>query len=105
MAVLVSQIRSLTNRANENSGLSAKHRLWAELLRLARPATLTPDQPVVSPPPTHAELAARVSSHREAVTREMSALERAGLIARRRGAIVLLDVERLRQLVTAATEG
>jgi CRP/FNR family transcriptional regulator, cyclic AMP receptor protein len=105
MAVLVNQIRSLTNRANENSGLSAKHRLWAELLRLARPATLTPDQPVVSPPPTHAELAARVSSHREAVTREMSALERAGLIARRRGAIVLLDVERLRQLVTAATEG
>jgi CRP-like cAMP-binding protein len=105
LAVLVGQIRMLANRANEVSGLSMKPRLWAELLRLARPAASVPEPPVVSPPPTHAELAARVSSHREAVTRELNALERAGLIARRRGAIVLLDAAQLRRMVTEATEG
>jgi len=54
----------------------------------------------VSPPPTHAELAARVSSHREAITRELNALARARLIERRRGAIVLLDAGRLRGMVS-----
>jgi DNA-binding GntR family transcriptional regulator len=60
---------------------------------------------VVSPPPTHAELAARVSGHREAVTRELGALERAGLIERRRGAIVLADAPRLHRMVEAAAQG
>lgn len=105
LAVLVSQIRMLANRASESSGLNMRYRLLAELLRLARPIASTPEGPVVSPPPTHAELAARVSSHREAITRELSALERAGLIARRRGGIVLLDTARLRRMVADATEG
>jgi CRP-like cAMP-binding protein len=105
LANLVGQIRMLANRASESSGLSMRHRLLAELLRLARPLASTPDGPVVSPPPTHAELAARVSSHREAITRELSALERAGLIARRRGGIVLLDAARLQRMVAEATEG
>jgi CRP-like cAMP-binding protein len=105
LAILVEQIRMLANRARENSGLSMRHRLLAELLRLARPVASEPDAAVVTPPPTHAELAARVSSHREAVTRELSALARAGLIARRRGAIVLVDAARLRQMVADASEG
>jgi len=105
LGLLVSQIRMLANRASESSGLKMRHRLLAELLRLSRPAAAAPDSPVVSPPPTHAELAARVSSHREAVTRELNSLTRAGLIARRRGAIVLLDATRLRRMVSEATEG
>jgi CRP-like cAMP-binding protein len=104
LAVLVGQIRMLANRANETSGLSTRHRLWAELLRLARPAPAAPGVAVISPPPTHAELAARVSSHREAVTRELGALERAGLIARRRGAIAVLDEARLRRMVAEAAD-
>jgi CRP/FNR family cyclic AMP-dependent transcriptional regulator len=103
LAVLAGQIRSLANRTSEISSLTMKHRLWAELTRLARPGSGVPHLPVVSPPPTHAELAARVSSHREAVTRELSALARAGLIARRRGAIVLLDAERLNRMVLDAS--
>ena len=104
LAVLVGQIRMLANRASETSGLSMKHRLWAELLRLARPAQAESGFPVVSPPPTHSELAARVSGNREAVTRELGALERAALIARRRGAIVLLDADRLRRMVADAAD-
>jgi len=104
LAVLVGQIRMLANRANETTGLSMKHRLWAELLRLASPGRTPPGLPIISPPPTHAELAARVASHREAVTRELNALERSGLIVRRRGAIELLDAGRLRQMVAEAGE-
>ena len=99
LATLVARVRALANRANEVSALSVKHRLYAELLRLARPAG---ESPVVSPPPTHAELAGRVNSHREAITRELNAMERAGLIERRRGAIVVVDATRLRQEVANA---
>ena len=55
--------------------------------------------------PIQADLAARISSHREAVSRELAALTRAGLLDRRRGALVLLDPARLRQLVEEAYAG
>ena len=102
LAVLVGQIRMLADRAGENAGLSMKHRLWAELLRLAVSRRAS-GGPVISPPPTHAELAARIAGHREGVTRELVALERSGLIARRRGAIELLDAARLRAMVMEAS--
>jgi CRP/FNR family transcriptional regulator, cyclic AMP receptor protein len=105
LLTLVTQIRALSNRANEHSTLGARQRLYAELLRLARvPAGADGGRLVVSPPPTHAELAARVSSHREAITRELNALERGGLIERRRGAIVLLDAPRLRRMAAQPGE-
>lgn len=102
LATLVGQIRMLANRANETAGLSARHRMWAEMLRLARSKPATPGSAILSPPPTHAELASRVGSHREAVTRELNAMERSGLIVRRRGAIELLDTTRLQRMVTEA---
>ncbi len=52
----------------EFSTLDVRGRIHAELLRLARPERGGADR-VISPPPTHAELAARVSCQREAVTR------------------------------------
>ena len=100
---LVGQIRTQANRVNEQSNLGVRQRLYAELLRLAR-KPLGGGPPVVSPPPTHAELAARVSSHREAITRELNALARNGLIERRRGAIALLDAIRLREMIAEAGE-
>jgi CRP/FNR family transcriptional regulator, cyclic AMP receptor protein len=101
LAVLASQIRMLANRVNEYATFDVRTRLHAELLRLSRPAGVA-GQAVISPPPTHAELAARVSTHREAVTRELKSLESAGLIERRRGALVLLDTARLARLIEQA---
>lgn len=105
LEALVFRIRTLANRANEHSTLNVRQRLYAELLRLARMPVGTDGRPIVSPPPTHAEFAARVTSHREAITRELNMLERGGLIERRRGAIVLLDANRLRQLIAEKTSG
>ena len=101
LALLASQIRMLANRVNEFSTLDVRHRIYAELLRLAR-RHREDGKGVISPPPTHAEIAARVSTHREAVTRELKSLERAGLIERRRGAIVLVDPAHLAGLVEQA---
>jgi CRP-like cAMP-binding protein len=104
LTLLARQIRTLSNRVHEFTTLDVRHRIMAELLRLSRPEPNRPGRAIVSPPPIHAEIAARVSTRREAVVRELTAMERAGLIERRRGAIALTDVNRLRRLVDEAAE-
>jgi CRP/FNR family transcriptional regulator, cyclic AMP receptor protein len=98
LALIAGQVRMLTNR------LDVRHRIYAELLRLSRPEAARAKERVISPPPVHADIAARVSTRREAVAREFKALEREGLMERRRGAIVLTDPEKLRRSIEKATE-
>ncbi len=102
LGLLASQIRLLAHRVNEYGTLDVRHRIYAELLRLARPLRPGERQHIISPPPTHAELAGRVSTRREAVTRELNSLAGAGLIERRRGALILSDPKRLADLVEQA---
>lgn len=102
LATLTAEVRRLATRVNEFTNLDVRGRIHAELLRLARKDGADETRAVISPPPTHAELAARVSTHREAVTRELNSMERAGLLERRRGAIVLLDLAKLAESVAAA---
>jgi len=104
LALLAGQIRMLANRVNEFSTLDVRHRVHAELLRLSRTEAADPARAVISPPPVHAEIAARISTRREAVARELKALERDNLIERRRGALVLTDVDRLRRMINEAIE-
>jgi CRP/FNR family cyclic AMP-dependent transcriptional regulator len=104
LELLAGYVRTMSNRVNEYTMLDARHRIYAELLRLSRPETGKPTQAIVSPPPVHSDLAARVSIRRESVTRELKVLERAGLIEKRRGALVLTDTARLRQMIAEASE-
>ena len=97
---LVAVIRALDDRASEHANFDVRERLCAELLRLAR--TTADGRVIVSPPPTHAELAARISTGREAVTKLLNALEREGVISRARGAIALTNADRLRRIVAEA---
>jgi CRP/FNR family transcriptional regulator, cyclic AMP receptor protein len=94
MLRLAGEIRKLAERVNEFSTMNVGSRLRSELLRLSRPGA-EDGTAIVTPPPTHLELAARISTHREAVTRELKSLERAGLIERRRNGIVLLRPKEL----------
>jgi CRP-like cAMP-binding protein len=96
---LVGDIRTANQRAHEQANYDVRKRLCAELIRLSR--TTGEGRVVVSPPPTHAEFAARISTHREAVTKALSALEKEGMITRSPSAIVLLDVDRLRRTLAA----
>ncbi len=104
MALMARQIRNLVTRVHEFTSLDAKYRIYAELLRLAKPVAGNPDQALISPPPAHTEIAARVSIRREAVAREIKALERAGVVGRRTGALVLTDTVLLRKMIDDAAE-
>src|SRR5262245_15179584 len=95
LAQLVARIRALDQRVNEFSSMHVKNRIWSELLRRSRPDPTDQRRAIVSPPPVHSEIAARVSTRREMVARELKALERSGLLSKRRGAFVINNVPEL----------
>jgi CRP-like cAMP-binding protein len=101
MRLIVSYVRMLNIRLSEQRYLNVNSRIIAELIRLARPSREQPGQARISPPPIHQDLADRVNTHREAISRELKALREAGLVEQRRGALVLLDVDRLKSLIEA----
>ena len=96
---LTTLIRQLTERVFEFSALAVRHRLRAELLRLASLAKHEGDEIIITPAPTHAELASRISTHREAVTRELNALAHAGIIEQRRASWTIKDFDELQRMV------
>jgi CRP-like cAMP-binding protein len=93
---LAGQVRRLTDRVYEFSTLVIRKRLIRELIRLAKESDSTDGEALIERPPTHVDLAARISTHREAVSREMSALVRSGLINKRGNALILRDVATLK---------
>jgi CRP-like cAMP-binding protein len=104
---LTKQLRSLTNRVYEFSTLAVNNRIQAELLRLAREAGSSDEiettTAIISPAPTHVEIAGRISSHREAVSRELSRLTKQGLIERQGRSLLVKDMARLERMVRTAT--
>jgi CRP-like cAMP-binding protein len=99
---LVARIRALDQRVNEFSSMHVKNRIYAELLRRSRPDPADNHRAVVSPPPVHSDIAARVSTRREMVARELKALERSGMLTKRRGAFVINDVPQLMHMLEAS---
>ena len=89
---LTARIRSLTDRVFELSALNVQSRLHCELLRMA---AKSPTGLEISPAPTHAELANRIGTHREAVTREMRVLAAQNIIKTGRRRLEFVDLERL----------
>ena len=105
MKEMVGVIRTLNERVVEFSTLGVKDRIHAELLRLAQAGRIVEGSGRISPPPTHAEIAARISTHREAVTRELKKLEREGIIEKTKGSIVIVDIEKFEKVVSNARSG
>ena len=91
-------LRRMTGRVYEFSTLVVRERLILELLRWAAEIGPVGGQVSICPAPTHFELAARISTHREAVSREMSALAKKGLIEKRGNSLVLRDLSALEAL-------
>ena len=99
----VTKIRTLTTRVYEFSALAVSNRIQAELLRLANLASQEENSARIASAPTHSEIASRISTHREAVTRELNRLARIGIIERKGGALVVRDVRRLTAMVHEVT--
>jgi CRP/FNR family cyclic AMP-dependent transcriptional regulator len=90
LRLLSSRIRDLNARLVEQTVLDLRHRLYSELLRLSVPrASPGGAERVVTPPPFHHDLAARIGCRREQVTREFTLMTHEGLIERTRGALIL----------------
>ncbi len=98
MVNLCRLVRRLDERVFEFSTLTVSNRIHAELLRLAG-GEAGRQSAVITPVPRHADIASRVSTHREAVTREMNVLARAGVLKQDRNALHILDLPRLAQMV------
>jgi len=99
MRQLTELVRRLSERVVEFSTLGVKNRIHAELLRLAREVAADGDSVRIAPAPTHADIASRVSTHREAVTRQLNSLARLDLVVKEKGALRVCDVRRLAGMV------
>jgi CRP-like cAMP-binding protein len=96
---LASSVRRLTEKVFELSALNVRTRVHCELLRLAQKGEQRNGKIEVRPAPTHAELASRIGTHREAVTRELRELSERALIRYGRGSLTILDLAGLEQAV------
>lgn len=76
---LCTRVRRLNQLYVESRVLPMRERLFAELIRLSM--RTDSGRTVIAPAPTHAELARRIASQRETVTKQMSALSRAGIVS------------------------
>ncbi len=105
---MTAQLRGMTARIFEFSTMLVRERLLAELLRMGEAATGEIDPGAsatsggtiarINPPPTHFDLATRISTHREAVSREMSKLTKQNLISKGDDGSLAIDMDGLRAL-------
>lgn len=96
---LVMLLRSMTARIVEFSTLAVTNRIHTELLRMARAAYVDGEAYEINPAPTHSEIAGRISTHREAVSREISRLKQLGILERRGRSLIVKDFQRLERMV------
>ncbi|WP_062204839.1 Crp/Fnr family transcriptional regulator [Aureimonas sp. AU12] len=95
---LVGREAQLADQIVELSTLNVQARIHNELIRLSRDGARPDGTAVIMPVPTHADLARRVCTQREAVSRELSHLQALGVVVRFEGGLLIPDVGRLKDL-------
>lgn len=95
MERLAALVRKHVQRVYEFSTENVGSRVQLELVRMIRTGEGVYDNPAMrfNHVPTHADIASRISSHREAVTRELKKMEKIGLITWSPGNYVIHDVD------------
>jgi CRP/FNR family cyclic AMP-dependent transcriptional regulator len=99
---MTAEVRRLSERVFEFSTMVVQNRIHAELIRLAGEAGQSNGEAVLAPAPSLSDIANRISTHREAVSRELSRLVSIGLLLREKGSLKIMDVEKLARLVQEA---
>jgi CRP/FNR family cyclic AMP-dependent transcriptional regulator len=99
MCQMASMIRRLDHRIYELCALDGIHRIYAELLRIAKNGTNENGRVTIHNPPTHAEIACRIHSHREAVSRTYRALIKDGLLEKSSRQLVIPQPDILQQRI------
>lgn len=96
---LARRLDHMTHRLIEAFTLSARGRVCAELSRLSRVIGIAPDTRIIRPNPIFVDVAERVNSTRETVSRTVSELQKKGILAREPGAIIINHPERLKESI------
>lgn len=96
---LTGMVRSGDVRIMELSTLAATHRVYAELLRMAKPDAAGTGLYVIHPLPPLREVASRVSTTRETVARAMSQLYPSGIIRRKGRSLYIMDRAKFEDLL------
>src|SRR4029079_1007231 len=99
MRRLTRSVRDLANRVLNLGAKRVPWRIWAELLRLARLAGVEGNVARVDNAPSRHEIASRVGTSREQVSRELSRMDREGLLSREGKALILRNVTAFEGLV------
>jgi len=86
---LAERLSIMMSRLVEAATLSSSGRVCAELLRLSNPVGVEPDKLIVRPIPVFVELALRINSSRETVSRTINGLQKSGVLSREPGAILI----------------
>jgi CRP/FNR family cyclic AMP-dependent transcriptional regulator len=92
MTALSTHLRVTIDQVVEVSTLGVRARLHAELQRMCRAEGADGGTVTIAPSPTHSDLAARVGTNRETVSRELSRLQQAGVVARVDGNLIIPDL-------------
>lgn len=100
---LVAKNRRLSERIYEYTTMSVRHRICTELLRLIDAKDPNATSIMIDPAPSHYELSTRLSTHREAVSREFSKLATQGILKSGRQKLTILDVPALRETIMIET--
>lgn len=99
MKRLAGLVRFLIDRVYQYGALDVKDRIRMEILRLARESMSSEDTAAIHNFPTHKEIANRVNTHREAVTRELNELTRMGFIEQKHRVLTVTTVSGLTELL------
>lgn len=101
---LTGLVRLYSQRLYEMRTLDVQSRIRAELLRLAEDSLGEDNTATISPLPTSADIAARVNTRREAVSRELASLTRRGFIQRKQKSLMICDFAGLNRLVESVLQ-
>ena len=100
MLRLTGLIRFLVGRVYEYAAMDVKDRIRAEIVRQARKNMTGDNAAFIQKMATHEEIASKIATHREAVTKEFSYLVKSGYIEKQGKSILISDLARLEELVT-----
>jgi CRP/FNR family transcriptional regulator, cyclic AMP receptor protein len=98
---LSAMVRAGDERIMDLTTLSAINRVHTEILRMSTPDEDGDNTALISPIPTHSDIAAWASTTRETVSRVLSNLARVFILERDDKALRILDVVRLKDMIEA----
>ena len=91
--------RSLIIRVFDNAAMTVPNRVRAALFRLGKENLIGENVALIENPPTHEEIANFITTHREAVTKELNQLAKDGYIDKVGRKIRIPDLSALEQLI------